>query len=989
MKRQFCSPLVYHLWLPYYARAGREKVSLWWRQTRRLLVLFFCVAVFWMPALVSGQSQDLALDRGSAGLAQALARLPLTTRVLFITAHPDDEPAGLLTFFSRGLLARTALLSLTRGEGGQNLISSDLFEALGLLRTGELLAADEYYGVEQYFTRAFDFGFSRSAEETLRLWDREAVLSDMVRVIRRLRPDVIISVWKGDAQDGHGHHQASGILAREAFRTSGDHSHFPEQLLEGLEPWQAERFYVLNPAENRGLLKIDTGEYVPLFGASFQQIGAKGYSLHRTQGMGSSYAPTGTFWLTLGPIFPGTSTARAVTDGFRDPGWVLSEQARSPLFREFRSALYDLPMLLKANDPQQTWFKDKLSSLKGLVEQAQQEFSPNDFSKSLRPLLKGLNLVREMRHRLNTVSLLGFPANHLDFLLEDKERDFLHAIELALGISLEAQTEEPVVTPGQSFMVLVHLVNRSSSVMKPRRIRLLTHPGWKSEIETVQHEPASLSPQDSLTVKFRVTVPPQETPTQLSWRREDPRGAMYSVTEKGRVNDALPLPPLQACLEYSISEIRSHATPPTSTESTKAQMELSAIGLTTVRAVEYLDSDRLKGTHRIPLLVVPPLFVNVSPRLQMSPLVRSTRADWISVDLIDNSDSGVDGQVRLQAPSGWSVKPGSYPFKLKEKGQSARFRFRVSPPEQVSPGRLTLKAVAQLGREELVQSCQIVSAFDLWKIPSYRRAESEIVTLDVRVPEKLNVGYIMGAGDMVPQILEQIGVPVTLLDRDELASGDLSRFSCIISGIRAYDVRNDLLAVNSRLLKYVAEGGVYVVQYNTPSAWNRSQYAPYPARIRSASDRVTDETTPVTLLDPGHPIFNSPNKITPGDFQGWVQERGLYFVQDRDSRFKALLSCHDPGEQPLDGGLLVAEYGKGLYVLTSYSWFRQLPAGVEGAIRIFANLVSLSFTRHEHHDSGQSIVQPGPGVPAIAFHLSPFDLFPYPLFRVSPNSPGF
>jgi hypothetical protein len=435
--------------------------------------------------------------------------------------------------------------------------------------------------------------------------------------------------------------------------------------------------------------------------------------------------------------------------------------------------------------------------------------------------------------------------------------------------------------------------------------------------------------------------------------------------------------------------MQSPAAPRASTGSSEKQKELSTIGLTTIRPVEHLDSDRLKGTHHVPLLVVPPLFVNVSPPLQMFPLVRSTRARWISVELVNNSGSGIDGQLRLQAPSGWSIQPGRQRFRFTEKGQSASFRFQVHSPEKGSPSRVTFKAVVQLGREELGQSCQIVSPFDLWRIPLYRRAESEILTLDVRVPEKLNVGYIMGAGDKVPQILEQIGAPVTLLDRDELASGDLSRFSCIIAGIRAYDVRTDLIAVNSRLLQYVAEGGVYVVQYNTPAAWNRTQYAPYPARIRSAGDRVTDETAPVTLLDPGHPVFNSPNKITSSDFQGWVQERGLYFVQSRDPRFKALLSCHDPGEESLDGGLLVAEYGKGLYVLTSYSWFRQLPAGVTGAIRIFANLISLPYTRCGSPDSGQSLLQPRRGVPAIAFHLSPFDLFSYPLLFVSPKSVGF
>ena len=279
------------------------KASLGWQQPVLVLILILGGAAVGMHGLALGQAQELSLDQGASGLAQALARLPFTTRVLFITAHPDDEPAGLLTFFSRGLHAKTALLSLTRGEGGQNLVSPDQAEALGLLRTGELLAADEYYGVEQYFTRAFDFGFSRSAEETLRLWDRKVVLSDMVRVIREFRPDLIISVWQGNARDGHGHHQAAGLLAQEAYRVSGDSSQSPEQGLDGPAPWKARMFFVLKPSEESSLLRVNTGEYVPLFGASFQQIGATGYSFHRTQGAGNSHALPGENWQELSRLF--------------------------------------------------------------------------------------------------------------------------------------------------------------------------------------------------------------------------------------------------------------------------------------------------------------------------------------------------------------------------------------------------------------------------------------------------------------------------------------------------------------------------------------------------------------------------------------------------------------------------------------------------------------------------------------------------------------
>jgi hypothetical protein len=283
----------------------------------------------------------------------------------------------------------------------------------------------------------------------------------------------------------------------------------------------------------------------------------------------------------------------------------------------------------------------------------------------------------------------------------------------------------------------------------------------------------------------------------------------------------------------------------------------------------------------------------------------------------------------------------------------------------------------------------MISAFDLWKVPLYHKAESEVVPLDVQVAGKTRVGYIMGAGDRVPEVLEQIGVPVTLLETEELASGDLHRYSSIVAGIRAYDIRKDLIALNSRLLQYVADGGIYVVQYNTPDAWNRAQYGPYPARIRSSGDRVTDEMAPVTILDPKHRLFNFPNKISKADFDRWVQERGLYFLQDRDAHYKALLSCHDPGEPPLGGGLLVAEYGKGLYVLTAYSWFRQLPAGVPGAVRIFANLISLAQPPNRDSAGRSARLLPEPSLLKPSLHLSPLPFFPYPWYLGEPNLRNF
>jgi hypothetical protein len=399
---------------------------------------------------------------------------------------------------------------------------------------------------------------------------------------------------------------------------------------------------------------------------------------------------------------------------------------------------------------------------------------------------------------------------------------------------------------------------------------------------------------------------------------------------------------MRARLEYSFSE--SGAVPTASDPSARARgyKNISSANLSKEQAVEYLDSDPLKGTRHIPILVVPALGMKVTPPLSLIPLDSSTLPRLIQVKLTNYAKSPITGSLRLNTPVGWNIEPERHLFSIEEEGGAVTFNFKVGTRGQAEPGRTSFEAVASMDGRDYQQSFQIISAFDLWANPLYTKAESQVVTLDVKASPNLSVGYIMGTGDRIPEALLQLGVRVTLLEAKDLAGTDLSQYPCIIAGVRAYDVRGDLVANNSRLLDYVKDGGVYIVQYNTPSAWNKSQYAPYPAKIRSANDRVTDETARVKILDPQNPAFNFPNKITERDFDDWVQERGLYFIQERDSRFEPLLSTGDPGEPPLDGGLLIAKYGKGSYILTSYSWFRQLPEGVPGAVRIFANLISLA-----------------------------------------------
>jgi len=848
-------------------------------------------------------------------MAQALGRLPLTSRILFIAAHPDDESAGVLTYVSRGLHADTALLSLTRGEGGQNLISSDLFDALGLLRTGELLAADEYYGVKQYFTRAFDFGFSRSSEETLRKWDRALVLSDMVRAIRSFRPDVIVSVWQGNSKDGHGHHQASGILAREAHWLAGDSGQFPELGKQGLFPSRARKLYIGNLQPNDpASLTIDTGQYSPLFGASFQQIGAQGYSLHRSQGYGNSYASPGTHLVRYRLIDP-------------------KEQPDTAFFDHLDITLDGLIQRVGSHwNLQLPWIKEQRAALDTCIRQAQDRFSPSNFSRMVDPFARGVVLLREIRDRIADGKAASQAQDALRFLLAAKEQDFTKALDLATGLSFEALADDALVTPSQTFSVKVALTNRSSTAIHPKQIQLRPASSpqeWK--VERVGGIQATLKPSERVEIKFKVSSPPGMPPTQPHWRRNSKSDTMYTISEQSLINDPLPPPPLVAELDYSI---RVDASTATGTEPRDLCLHRS-------QAVEFLDMDARRGTHHIPLLVAPELSINPVPAAQVIPVRSSSQRRSLRVELTNNSPSSAEGNVVLKPPSGWTVEPAQQPFSIPRENEAAVLRFEVRSVGAVPPGPASFEAVAGLKGKNFNLGYRMISVMDLWKNPLYRRAETEVTVLDVVTPPELSVGYVMGAGDNVPETLSQLGARVKLLEADDLASGDLSLYSSVIAGVRAYDVRRDLVSNNSRVLDYVKNGGVYIVQYNTPAAWNKAQYAPYAAKIQNSNHRVTDETAPVTILEPNHRLFNLPNKITLKDFDGWVQERGLYFIQERDRQFIALLSSHDPGEPPLDGGLLVAPYGKGFYVLTSYSWFRQLPEGVPGAIRIFANLISL------------------------------------------------
>lgn len=867
----------------------------------------------WLVLLPSGygQSQELYLDRGAVGLSQSLKRLPLVSRVLFVTAHPDDEPAGLVTYVSRGLRARTAILSLTRGEGGQNLVGPDLFEALGLVRTGEMLAANEFYGARQYFSRAFDFGFSKSAPETLDKWGRQRILEDLVRTIRSFRPLVILSVFSGTPADGHGHHQACGLLAREAFEISGDPDRFPELTRQGLLPWKAGRLYLRNRGEDpQGSFSIDTGVYDPWLGASFRQVGAQGYSRHRSQGMGRAHALPGSHPVTLrlGRISPSAPFSGSPGASFQE-----ALDLRLPA----------LAGLWPAASAERARLEEALERLARTIEHSRSLFSPSDPSGCMPALIQGLRQLRAIQRDWISSEEVSSASEVLAFFLKDKEQDFMEAFQRASGLSLGAYSDQPLLTPGQSFRISVKVVNRSRAPLGLQSLQVES-----DVLRTLPFQgslPMLLAGQE-VDLELAGEVPTGAAPSRLHRRRPGGTEDFYTIDDP-----ALTVSPAAAPL---------------------AKVRLGYVyrgePLEIEQPVEYLDVDRLKGTRRIPIHLVPKVQLEVTPPLHLVPLARAGEPRTVQLRIRNNSPGELRGRLELQPPEGWRVEPPQVAFALARPGQAAGVPFRVSAASgSLSPGRASFRAVASLDGTEVTRQYGMISVFDRWNYPLYSPARSQVEVLDLKIPSGLKIGYIMGAGDRVSDTLEQLGMSVTALTAQDLAAGELGDYDCIIAGIRAYQVRGDLIEHNARLLDYVRDGGVFIVQYNTPDAWNRRQYAPFPAKVVDRSHRVTDENAPVTLLEPEHRVFRYPNPITQRDFAGWVQERGLYFIQERDGSFRALLASHDPGEPPLDGGLLVADHGKGQYVLTSYSWFRQLPAGVAGAIRLFTNLVSLGAAQKE------------------------------------------
>jgi LmbE family N-acetylglucosaminyl deacetylase len=855
-------------------------------------------------------TKPLPQDSGVAGLKQMLVRLNTTARFMQTVAHPDDEDGGLLTLESRGNGASVILLTLNRGEGGQNKLGSNLFDVLGVVRTLEVSAADRYYGVEERFTRVADFGFSKTPEETFEKWQGHDIpLADMVRVIRTFRPDVLVARFSGTDRDGHGHHQASAILTKEAFRAAADATRFPDQIKEGLQPWQPKKLYIGNVCgfgatscpDADYTVKVNTGAVDPLLGLSYVQYAMDGLRHQLSQGAGAWTIDPGDRWAFYKLV---DSTV---------PGAADSSGHEKSFFDGIDTSLQGLGSRLGAEASKAPFLAPALADLQRDVNSAKATVDKNP-SSAAAPLLSGLQSTRMLIDQINKSDLSAPDKTELLTELRTKESQFETAANLAAGIELEATIDAPIgkdpdhafmAVPGQSFDLSVHFSSKSSAELK--EVSLDLPPGWETQTRQITAGDNSL--------RFHVTVPKNAAYTRPYWHRDNPAiDALNTIDSPQYATLAFPPPPVRVHAEYALDGKQ---------------------GLVRATAMVPFTNSAGEPAERA-LAIAPAYSVMLEPGEQVIP-VSGGSASTVKVAVYTNLPGTTSGTLHLQLPAGWRAEPASVPLEFHSRYETKESEFHLFPAS-LKEGRAEVEAVFDSGEKSYTEGYSVVTRPDLDTFYYYQPSVLRVSIVDVTVPKNLKVGYIMGAGDEIPTVLQQIGVNLTMIDAAKLASTGLAPYGTIVVGIRAYDTQKDLVANNQKLLDWVGAGGTLVVQYNSAVGdFNKGKFTPYPAELSRA--RVTDEDSPVQILAPEDSIFNSPNKITPKDFDGWVQERGLYFMDHWDDHFKPLLACNDPGESPQKGGLLRTQYGKGTYIYTGYAFFRQLPAGVPGPIRLFVNLL--------------------------------------------------
>ncbi|GAB3638553.1 hypothetical protein GCM10027422_41430 [Hymenobacter arcticus] len=823
----------------------------------------------------------------SSEILLGLKKLNVVGSVMYIAAHPDDENTRLLAYLANGRQLETSYLSCTRGDGGQDLIGPELREQLGVIRTQELLAARRIDGAHQYFTRANDFGFSKTSAETFTIWDKEQVLADMVWVIRQRRPDVLITRFPPDARAGHGHHQASAILAAEAFDAAGDPKRFPEQL-KYVQAWQPKRLYwntgsfFVKPGENMdGYLKLDAGGYNPLLGQSYGEIAARSRSQHRSQGFGSA-----------------AQRGEAI-EYFQ---FVKGTPAKTDLFEGI----------------DQTWNRVPGGVAVGkMVSEVTRTYDAANPSASVAGLGKAYEAIRQLNAGMK-----------FHFWQDEKMQAIANLMQICSGIYVEAIAANSTTVSGGETIVNYEIVNRSAYPIKLKMVSI-SRPSFPGDPamneldgpETDATQATELSQGQRANGKVMAKGRNNFLISQPYWLREAGSIGMYKVAEPYVIpfNQAVGAPENAAI--YS------------------AQFSISINGgpsqIFTV-PVQYKHTDPTLGELYQPLVIVPPVLVNIPAARAY--VFADQQPKQVPVTL-RAGQAGIAGSLALQVPSGWQAEPATVAFNLKNKDDEQTVNFTLRPLAGAAEGKSELRAVATVGTEKYSRGIQQIIYPHIPTQTLFPEATAPLVKLNVARGHTKTIGYLMGAGDEVPEALRQLGYAVTLLDpATDLTAAQLARYDALVLGVRAYNTLDRLKTQQPELLKYVENGGTMLVQYVVNRGTILPQIGPYPLTL--SADRVTVENTPVTFLNPSAPVLNTPNKLTPADFAtGWVQEQGLYYPSAWDTHYQAVVASHDPGEADKQSAILVAPYGKGRYIYTGLSLFRELPAGVPGAFRVLANLV--------------------------------------------------
>lgn len=889
---------------------------------------------------------SLPEDRGGAAVEQALKRLSTTASILFIVAHPDDEDGSLLTYLSRGRGVRATLMTLNRGEGGQNLMSADENDALGLIRTNELLEADRYYGVKQLWGTEVDFGFSKTQEEAFKLWGHDRVLYDAVLAVRRTRPQIVASTFVGGITDGHGQHQVSGEMAQEVFKAAGDPKVFPDQLKNGLEPWQPLAVYSRTPfarITNGKMFDYATGKwaparfhnyvtgqwtttppsvdvsvpvgtYDPALGRTYVQIARQGWGEQKSQNGGSNPVLSG----------PDDSEYHLWAVALAAKGNGAANDANVDLYHNSKvdidTSIEGIARLAGSAPP--AWLTEGLRRIQTGIAAVQASCPCGDTVTAAHKLAPIYREVLDLRARVAASSLGAEAKSDVLFQLDTKIDQFQDAFRNLLGLGLtvfrtsgseqlrgpfpgrSAEETSSSVTPGENFYVRMHTFHAAPGV-RLEKAWFVSETGskWQNgEAVSTDHT------ETSENAVFKVQVPEDAEPTKPYFTRPDIEQAYYDVSNPAWREDSFESWPLAAWAEFSFD----------------------GVPIRMGEVVQTLQRVTGPGGFYEPLVVTPAIGVRVEPQARILPLDGGPLP--VRVNVFGQAAS--DGTVELKLPAGWQSNPAQANFKVAA-GETQALDFSVTP-SGAENGAYEIEAVAEASGKTYRSGWRSVGYEGLRSYNLYRPAELKTRKVDVKVAPGLRVGYVMGSGDTVPEAISELGVTPQLLTAADVSAGDLSAFNTIVIGIRAYSVRPELAAAEPRLEQFVRSGGTLIVQYQSGSF-----PAPLPITLtgRPASN-VVDETDPVKLLEPSDPLLSRPNRIAEGDFDGWVEERGHGFAESWASGYTALTETADPGQDPQRGGLLAARVGKGMFVYVAYALYRQLPELVPGSYRILANLLS-------------------------------------------------